>query len=254
MVSLCYGTQGVSLAHTHGSGSCGRGSLRLRFTHSHLGHSLHILGLNIYAVPCLQEGIHLVGGHTQDAWPCFAWYQAGTVLGVKSLEFLMFYTAQLLNTFHAHTACQKQCVSGLRKSGLHGTYIVVTIVVHDVIGSYEGRHISLRLAWEIGTYGPVVLHAVGPLDGLAHIVGPTVVTGYHKCPVAKDVIEILQIAGCCKAGLHRISALIHQTGHLQSILLACAYHKLPQSCCSHPAGGSRIQCTLYDRQILQFER
>ena len=101
---------------------------------------------------------------------------------------------------------------------------------------------------------PVVLDASGPLDGLRHVLRSAVVRGDDQCPVAEDVVEVLQVAGGGITGLDGVATLVDEAGHLQSVLLAGGQHELPQPGCSHAAGGAGVQGTLDDGQVLQFQR
>ena len=131
---------------------------------------------------------------------------------------------------------------------------MLAVVVHDIVGRDEGRHIAARLTGQIGIYLPVVAFASGTVDGAVDILGTAIVGRNHEVPVAENFVEIPQITGGGVGGLDGVAALIHERVHLQSVLLTGGQHKLPESRGTHARDGVGVQTRLNDRQIAQFER
>ena len=79
----------------------------------------------------------------------------------------------------------------------HRAYIVLTVVVHDIVGRDESGYISPCLMWQVWVYLPVVLHSSGTPYGLVDIVWPGVVCSNDEVPVAEDAVEVAEIVCCC---------------------------------------------------------
>ena len=138
--------------------------------------------------------------------------------------------------------------------GSHGTDIVLRIVVHHIVGCNEGRHIAAGFAGQIGIDLPVVLLAARAVDGLVHILRPTVVGGNDQVPVAEYLIQVFQVVGGGIAGLHGVATLVDQRVDFQPILLTCSQHKLPQTGSPYPRHCLWIQRRLNHWQVLQLQR
>ena len=73
-------------------------------------------------------------------------------------------------------------------------------------------------------------------------------------PVAENLIEVAQVAGGGIRRFNRVAALVEQRVHLQSVLLACGEHELPETSCTDARHSLRVECRLDDGQVLQFQR
>jgi hypothetical protein len=72
---------------------------------------------------------------------------------------------------------------------------MLAIVVHDVVGSDEGRHIAARLPGQVGIDFPVVGLSACTVNGFVDIAWSAVVGSNDEVPVAENLIEVAQHVG-----------------------------------------------------------
>ena len=153
-----------------------------------------------------------------------------------------------------HITVDNDSVRLCRQLCAHRADVVLAVVVHDVVGCNEGRHIATRLPWQIGVDFPVVALASGTVDGAVDVFWSAVVCGNHEIPIPENLIQVAQIMGCCIRGLDRIASFIDQGVYLQAITLARGQHELPEASGTHTRDGIGIQSGFNHWQVAQFER
>ena len=90
----------------------------------------------------------------------------------------------------------------------HGADVVFAVVVHDIVGSDEGRHISPRLSWQVRVDFPIILFAFGAVYGFVDVFGACIVCGDNEVPVAEYAIEVAQVVCCGVRRLGDVAALV----------------------------------------------
>ena len=131
--------------------------------------------------------------------------------------------------------------------------VVLAIIVHDIIGGNESRHISACLSWEIRINLPIVACSVGTMYGFVDVLGTTVISCDDEIPIAEDAIEVVQIMGCGIRRQNGVATFIDQRVHFKSVLFSCANHELPESGRASMRNRIGIECRLDDGQVLQLE-
>ena len=115
--------------------------------------------------------------------------------GIERAQLLHLQSADGGHLFHVQVPVHHDGVGLLGQRGVHRTDVVLAVIGHDIVGGDEGRHIAAGLLGQIGINLPVVLLAVGALDGLVDILGAAVVGGDDEVPVAEHLVEVFQVAG-----------------------------------------------------------
>ena len=141
-----------------------------------------------------------------------------------------------------------------RQLATHRADAVLAVVRHGVVGCYECRHVAARLLWQVGVYLPVVALASRAANGTVDVLRPAVIGGNDEVPVAKDKIEVAQIARCGIRRLDGVAAVVGQRCHLKPVGLARGEHELPEPRGTYARHGRGVQRRLYDGQVLKLER
>ena len=230
-------------------------------------HSLFVLGhlhLGAFGEPTVElvvvdrvlvvdEGIDVVLRQAQDRHLGIAVDDVAAILRVERAQLLDVDARHGSNLPEMYVAVDHQRIGLCGQRGAHRTDIVVAIIGHDVVGSDESRHISLRLARQILIDGPIVFLSPSTVDGLVDVLRSAVVGSNDEAPVVIDAEEVAQIACRSVRRLDGVAPLVDQRGHFQPVLLACSEHKLPQSGSAHTRCCLGREGRLDDRQVLQFQ-
>ena len=176
------------------------------------------------------------------------------VLGVEFLQLVHGNAQHAGHLLKVYVAVDHDGVGLGRQLREHGADVVVAVVVHDVVGGNEGRHVALGLGGQVGVDLPVVAHSSGSVYGAVHLVGAAVVGGDDQVPVVEYLVEVAQILGGGVGAFQRVAALVDQRVDRQAVVLARGDHKLPQAGCPHARHGPRIEGRLDDGQVFQLKR
>ena len=159
-----------------------------------LGHVvLRIEGVNSLLV--VDEHVHQVGGKAQSRQLAAPIHNVATVLGVQVFQLLDVDSYHMGYLFEVNVAVEHDGVGLGGQVGRKRADVVLAIVIHDVVGGYEGGHISACLLWQQGVDLPIVLLALQAVDRLVDLLRSTVVCGDDQVPVAKDLVEVAQVMG-----------------------------------------------------------
>lgn len=123
------------------------------------------------------------------------------VLWVERLNGLNVDVAKLCHLLHVKITHDSHRIGSDGQLRLHGADIVLTIIVHNIVGRNKSRHVTTRLAWQVGIDRPVITHAVGTMNGLIDIRRTAVVGSDDEVPITIYLVEVAQVARCCPTTL-----------------------------------------------------
>ena len=141
-----------------------------------------------------------------------------------------------------HISIEHYSVCSYWSLSKHRTDVVLTIVVHDVIGSNKGRYISSCLGREVRINLPIVGLTTCAADSFIDILRSCIIRCNDEIPVTEYLIEVAEIMRCGIRSLDRVATFVNHSGDFESVALACSEHKLPQTCSSHTADSVWIEC------------
>ena len=128
------------------------------------------------------------------------------------------------------------------------------VIVHNIVGGNEYRHISSCFTRQIRVYIPVARFPARFSDSAGNIPRSAVVGSYHQMPIVVYGIQISQITNGCLRRLFGVEPVVYQRIDLQVVHLCRPYHKLPKTSRSGTRYGFGVQSRFYYRQIFQLHR
>ena len=152
-----------------------------------------IAAMGIDGILVVQEGTDSFGRQTQSSWFTVSGDDVAFVLRVQAFNFVQGDMANIGNLLEMQVTADKHSIRGLGDIGLHGAYIVLAIVCHDIIGSDECRHVASGFTGQEVIDFPIIRFPVGAPDGLADVARSSVVGGDDQVPNVVDLIPVLQI-------------------------------------------------------------
>ena len=152
-----------------------------------------------------------------------------------------------------HVAVNDDGVRAGRQRSGHRAYIMFAIIVHDVIGGNEGRYVTSCFLRKIRIDLPIIPASPCASDSLVYVGRPAVVGSNDQSPVAENLIKVLQVMCGCIRGFDGVTTFVYQTIDIEAVHFTGRNHELPQSGCTDPGGGSRVEGGLDDRQVFQFQ-
>ena len=190
---------------------------------------------------------------SQDAVAAVARYNLSLVLRIQCMQRFQVDVAQVGNLLEMQLAVD---VYGICRQGqlrVHRADVMVTVIVHDVVGCNEGRHISSCLFRQVVVDAPVVPGAIGTVNGFVDSTRTAVVGSNDQVPVLESLVKVVQVTCGSIRSLDGVAAFVDEAVGLKSVNLSRTQHELPESGRSLPGYGGRVECRLDDGQVLQFE-
>ena len=202
----------------------------------------------------IDELRHVVHRQTQNRRAIVAIDDATAILRIQLFDEFDIDAENAGNLLEMHVAVEHERVGFRRQAAQHRADVVLAIIIHNVVGGDERRHVAARFGRQIGIDVPVVLHASGAVDSLVHVLRTAVVGRDDEVPVAENLVERFQITCSRIRRLDWVAPLIDERGDFEAVLLGGGNHELPQTRRSDARNGIGLQCRLDDGQIAQFKR
>ena len=202
----------------------------------------------------MEETVDEREGHTNGTRHGVAWDNPCAVLRIHRLECFKVLSAGTGNLREIDIARHHDSVRFDGHTRLHRRNVVLTIVVHHVVGSDKGRNVAASFAWKVRINFPIVFRPFGTLHGFGNVGRATVVSRDGECPIVVAIVEFFEIARSCPTRFDGVAAFIDKAVDGESKLTSCGNHKLPQSGGSHATCGGGFERALDDGKIFQFQR
>ncbi|CDD84071.1 unknown [Bacteroides sp. CAG:462] len=189
---------------------------------------------------------------SQDAVAAVARYNLSLVLRIQCMQRFQVDVAQVGYLLEMQLAVD---VYGICRQGqlrVHRADVMVTVIVHDVVGCNEGRHISSCLFRQVVVDAPVVPGAIGTVNGFVDSTRTAVVGSNDQVPVLESLVKVVQVTCGSIRSLDGVAAFVDEAVGLKSVNLSRTQHELPESGRSLPGYGGRVECRLDDGQVFQL--
>lgn len=156
------------------------------------------------------ESVDVSQWQSDGVWLCCTGYHVASIHRVECSKLFDVYSQHPSNLLQMDVSRHHHCICLCRQCAVHRTDVMLRVVGHHVVGSYESRHVTSCFFWQIGINLPIVFCSSRPLYCLVDVSRSTVVSSDDEVPVAKHLIEIAQIVCSSKRSLDGVATFVNE--------------------------------------------